>query len=127
MNSWDMQSLELEAHKPEILSSGDVARLVAFNLPEGERLQDHKVHERAWVIVVDGEVEVQAGEATQSGGPGFVAEFDPGERHEVRAVSDSRFLLFLAPWGGKGHPGTMSLQEKADVRERASERADGDA
>lgn len=127
MNSWDMQGLELEAHKPEILSSGDAARLVAFNLPEGECLQHHEVHERAWVIVAEGEIEVQAGDDKRSGGPGFVAEFAPGERHEVRALSDSHFLLFLAPWGGKGHPGTMSLQEKADVRERASERTEGAA
>ena len=127
MNSWDIQSLEVEVHKPEILSSGDAARVVAFNLPEGERLKDHEVHERAWVVVVDGEIEVRAGENSQSGGPGFVAEFDPGERHEVSATSDSRFLLFLAPWGGEGHPGTMTLGEKAQARERASKRADGDA
>jgi len=126
MNSWDVSSLDLAARKPEILSSGDAARVVAFNLPEGERLQDHEVHERAWVVVVDGEIEVEAGEASQSGGPGFVAEFDPGERHGVRAVSDSRFLLFLAPWGGAGHPGTMTLEEKAEVRERASERSEAD-
>jgi hypothetical protein len=31
--------------------------------------------------------------------------FDPGERHEVRAVSDARLLLVLAPWPGAGHPG----------------------
>jgi len=117
----------VEAHKPEILSSGPAARVVAFNLPEGECLKEHEVHERAWIFVADGEVEVQAGEASQRGGPGFVAEFDPGERHEVRAVSDSRFLLLLAPWGGDGHPGTMTLEQKAGARERASERSDGDA
>ena len=30
--------------------------------------------------------------------------FDPNERHEVRAKSDSRLLLLLAPWPGEGHP-----------------------
>jgi len=40
-----------------------------------------------------------------TGGPGFFAVFDPGERHEVRARSDARLLLVLAPWPGDGHPG----------------------
>ncbi len=124
MNSWDTRSLDIQAHKPEILSSGDAARVVAFRLPEGERLKDHQVHERAWVAVIEGDVEVEAdGAATVSGGPGFLAELDPGERHEVRALSDCRFLLFLAPWGGEGHPGTMTLEDKSHVRERAHERA----
>jgi len=34
-----------------------------------------------------------------------MAVFDPGERHEVRARSDARLLLVLAPWPGDGHPG----------------------
>ena len=33
-----------------------------------------------------------------------MATFDPNERHEVRAVEDSRLLLVLAPWPGDGHP-----------------------
>jgi quercetin dioxygenase-like cupin family protein len=55
------------------------------------------------VLVVDGEVEVDGGGCSVSGGPGFLAIWDPHERHEVRAVEDSRFLLFLAPWPGEGH------------------------
>ena len=30
--------------------------------------------------------------------------YDPTERHEVRAISDARLLLLLAPWPGEGHP-----------------------
>jgi len=40
-----------------------------------------------------------------AGGPGLLAVFEPGERHEVRARSDARLLLVLAPWPGEGHPG----------------------
>ena len=58
----------------------------------------------AWVIVAGGEVEIEQGGSTVSGGPGLVAHFDPKERHEVRAASDARVLLFLAPWPGEGHP-----------------------
>jgi hypothetical protein len=48
---------------------------------------------------------VVQGEETISGGPGLLAVFDPAERHAVRARSDARLLLVLAPWPGAGHPG----------------------
>ena len=71
----------------------------------GERLQEHQVHERAWLLVVSGEIEIDGpgGEAA-SGGPGLLAEFDPNERREVRATEDARLLLLLSPWPGEGHP-----------------------
>jgi quercetin dioxygenase-like cupin family protein len=91
-------------HNPKVLRSDDEARLVAINLPAGEALDDHQVHERAYLVVVDGEVEVDHPDGTETGGQGFVAQFDPKERHEVRAKADSRLILFLAPWPGEGHP-----------------------
>ena len=123
MKTWDIRSLGVEAHKPEIVSSSEAARLIALHLPAGERLQEHLVHERAYLLVVDGELEIAASDERTSGGPGLLAEFDPKEPHEVTATTDSRILLFLAPWPGDGHPGAMSLDEKAQARERASERA----
>ena len=67
-------------------------------------MQEHQVHERAWLVVVEGEVElVQNGEGSPAGA-GTLAVFDPAERHEVRARSDARLLLLLAPWPGEGHP-----------------------
>ena len=50
-------------------------------------------------------------------------EFDPGERHAVRALSDTRLLLLLAPWPGTGHPGPMSLSDKADAVTYAAQHA----
>jgi quercetin dioxygenase-like cupin family protein len=123
MNTWEIGDLGAEPHKPEILSSSDAARVVAIALPAGGALDDHEVHEHAWVIVTEGEIEVEAGGETVSGGPGLVAEFGPGERHEVRAKAHSRIVLMLAPWPGDGHPGAMSLEDKAHARERARERA----
>jgi quercetin dioxygenase-like cupin family protein len=104
METWDIASLDVQPHQPEVLRSDPEARVIALNLPAGEELQDHQVHERAWVMVAGGEVEIEQGESTVSGGPGFVAHFDPQERHEVRAKTDARLLLFLAPWPGQGHP-----------------------
>jgi quercetin dioxygenase-like cupin family protein len=103
---WDLRSLPVTPHEPLILAStrGE-ARTVVLHLPAGEALQDHQVHERAHVVVVDGEVEIAQGSGTVAGGPGLFAVFDPGERHEIRARSDARLLLVLAPWPGEGHPG----------------------
>ena len=94
----------LEPHQPEVLRSDPEARVIAINLPEGKALGDHQVHERAWLVVVDGEVEVEEGGRTEKGGAGFLAHFQANERHEVRATSDARLLLILAPWPGEGHP-----------------------
>jgi hypothetical protein len=46
------QTLDLKPRLPEILSSTPEARAIALDLRAGERLPDHKVHERAWVVIV---------------------------------------------------------------------------
>ena len=105
MEHWDLRSLEVEPRQPRILhSKRGEARSIAINLPAGEALQEHEVHERAWLVVASGEIEVEQGGQTVSGGPGFLAHFDPHERHEVRARSDARVILLLSPWPGDGHP-----------------------
>jgi quercetin dioxygenase-like cupin family protein len=106
MEHWDLRTLEVEPRAPRILhSSRGEARSIAINLPAGEALLEHQVHERAYVVVVDGEVEVRDAGDWVTGGTGFAAVFDPHERHEVRATRDARILLVLAPWPGDGHPG----------------------
>jgi quercetin dioxygenase-like cupin family protein len=106
MEHWDLRALDVEPHHPRILHSArGEARSIAIELPAGESLQEHEVHERAYVVVIDGDVVVGNGGETISGGAGFAAVFDPHERHVVRATSDARLLLVLAPWPGDGHPG----------------------
>lgn len=104
MDTFDIRSLELEPHRPQVLRSDQEARAIAINLPAGEQLQDHEVHERAWLVVADGRIEIGQDGDTTAGGPGFTAHFDPKERREVRATEDARLLLILAPWPGEGHP-----------------------
>jgi quercetin dioxygenase-like cupin family protein len=105
MQSWDISNLDVEPHNPEVLASDDEGRVIAINLPAGERLQQHQVHERAWLVVAAGAVEIDdAGGETISGGPGLLAAFAPNERHEIRATDDARLLLVLSPWPGEGHP-----------------------
>jgi quercetin dioxygenase-like cupin family protein len=124
MRSWDLKTVEVKAHEPVILASDSDARTIVLHLPAGEELQEHEVHERARLVVVDGEVEIAtaAGERVDARS-GHLFDFDPGERHTVSARSDARLLLVLTPWPGDGHPGAMTLEQKAEVRERAAEQA----
>jgi quercetin dioxygenase-like cupin family protein len=104
MQRWDLRSVDVQPHQPQVLHSVGEGRTILINLPAGEAMQDHEVHERAWLVVVDGEIEVESGGETVTGGPGFLAVFDPHERREIRARSDARLLLLLGPWPGEGHP-----------------------
>jgi quercetin dioxygenase-like cupin family protein len=125
MQSWDLKVEAAEPHEPRILSTAADARAILLHLPQGEELQEHEVHERARLLVIDGEAEVTtpAGESVRAAS-GHLFEFDPGERHTVLARSDVRLLLLLSPWPGDGHPGAMTLAEKGSARERAAERAE---
>jgi quercetin dioxygenase-like cupin family protein len=106
MEHWDLRALDVQPHQPRILHSArGEARSIAITLPAGEELQEHQVHERAYLVVIEGEVEVDDRRENITGGPGFAAVFDPAERRTVRATIDSRILLVLAPWPGDGHPG----------------------
>ena len=124
MRSWDLKTVEAAAHEPQILSTGADARAIVISLPAGEQLQEHEVHERARILVVAGAVEVTTPEGeSAAAAEGHLLEFDPGERRTVTAREDSRILLLLTPWPGDGHPGAMTLEEKAEVRQRAAERS----
>ena len=109
MQTWDISSLGVRPHQPEVLASDEEGRVIVINLPAGERLREHQVHERAWLVVAAGAVDIDDADGdTVSGGPGLLAAFDPNERHEVRATEDTRLLLLLSPWPGDGHPSNRS-------------------
>jgi hypothetical protein len=125
MQSWNLKAVDAVPHEARILSTADDARAILLHLPEGEQLHEHEVHERARLLVVDGEAEVTtpAGESVAAAS-GHLFEFDPGERRTIVARSDVRLLLLLSPWPGDGHPGAMTLEEKEQARQRAAERAE---
>jgi quercetin dioxygenase-like cupin family protein len=104
MESWDIGSLDVAPHHPQVLRSDDETRAIAIYLPGGEELQEHQVHERTYLLVAAGEVEIAHDGSKVNGGPGFLAHFAPNERRTVRAVSDARIVLVLSPWPGVGHP-----------------------
>ena len=105
MRNWDISTLDVQPRNPAVLDSEEEGRAIVINLPSGESLGEHQVHERAWLLVVTGEIEIDdSGGESITGGPGLLAEFAPNERREVRATQDSRILLLLSPWPGEGHP-----------------------
>jgi quercetin dioxygenase-like cupin family protein len=104
METWDIRALAVEPHHPQVLKSDDETRAIAILLPAGEELQEHQVHERAYLFVADGEIEIEIDGSTVKGGCGLLAQFAPNERRTVRAVTDARIVLVLAPWPGVGHP-----------------------
>jgi quercetin dioxygenase-like cupin family protein len=124
MDGWNLTDLAWTPHNPEIISSTEEGRAIVLDLPAGGTLQDHQVHEGAWITIVYGEARItsHAGQ-TIDAQPGTLVQFAPQERHEVTALADSRILLLLTPWPGPGHPGAMTLDEKTEVRDRAAERA----
>jgi quercetin dioxygenase-like cupin family protein len=122
MKTWTIPSMELRPHAPEILASTDDARAIALLIPAGESLDDHQVHERAWVTVLDGEVEITTASGDSvTGRSGLLVEFAPSERHAVHARTDARILLLLTPWPGDDHPGAMTLEQKANAVQNAAE------
>jgi quercetin dioxygenase-like cupin family protein len=108
MESWDIRSLSIDVHRPQVLRSDAESRAIVIQLPAGEELQEHQVHERAYLLVVDGTIEVSQNDETVVGGPGFMAHFEPNERRTVSAVTEARLLLVLAPWPGVGHPSRLA-------------------
>src|ERR1700744_759809 len=97
MKHWDLRTLDVQPSRPRILHSArGEARSILLALSAGEALRDHEVHERAYVVGIGGAVEL----AGETGGPGLGAVFERSERHAVRAISDARLLLVLAPWPG---------------------------
>jgi len=101
---WDLRSLDVQPHQPTVLQSEGEGRSIVIHLPAGERLQEHQVHERAWLVVIDGDVELVSGGEHSPAAAGTFAVYEPNERHEVHALTDARLLLLLAPWPGDGHP-----------------------
>jgi quercetin dioxygenase-like cupin family protein len=104
METWDVRSLEIEPHRPVVLRSDAETRAIAIHLPAGEQLAEHQVHERSYLVVVDGEISISDEAGSVSGGAGLLAHFAPNERRTISAVSDARLVLVLAPWPGEGHP-----------------------
>jgi quercetin dioxygenase-like cupin family protein len=104
VRSWDLLSIDApDGTRDPVVLHSDEGRAVLIRLGPGQQLGDHQVKERAWLCVVEGRIEVDAGAESFDGGVGTLITFDPDERHAVRSRNGARVLLLLAPWPGDGH------------------------
>jgi quercetin dioxygenase-like cupin family protein len=103
---WRLPEVETPhgVRSPVVLhSKAGAERAVLIELRAAEALGDHGVKESALLLVLDGEVRVEAGGDSVDGEVGALFHFDPDERHSVTSDGGARLLLLLAPWTGEGH------------------------
>jgi quercetin dioxygenase-like cupin family protein len=104
MRTWDLAKHDVEPQKPRVLGTTREGRAVLVSLAAGDSMSDHQVRERATVVVVAGQLEIEPADGESiTGRPGTMVVFEPAESHAVHASEDSRFLLLLAPWSLEEH------------------------
>lgn len=105
MQHWDLNSIDAPrgTRDPHVVHQDAGARAVLVSIEAGQALGDHQVKENAWVVVVDGTVQVAAGSETVELGTGGLLRFEPGERHSLSSSTGARVLIVLTPWPGDGH------------------------
>jgi quercetin dioxygenase-like cupin family protein len=105
MQHWDLLAIDASrgTRDPYVVHQDDSARAVLVVLAPGQELGEHQVKENAWVSVVEGIVQVAAGNEQLELGQGALMRFEPGERHSVSSANGARILMLLSPWPGEGH------------------------
>jgi quercetin dioxygenase-like cupin family protein len=105
VKSWHLPSIDAPdgTRDPVVLHSNAEGRAVMLRIDPGQRLGEHQVKERAWISVVEGRVQVDAGGESILAEQGTLLTFAPNERHAVASDEGARILLLLAPWPGDGH------------------------
>jgi quercetin dioxygenase-like cupin family protein len=88
---------------PVVLFSGEEGRAILVGLEPGQELGEHEVRENAWLLPVEGSVEIEAEDRRIQAEPGALVRLERGERRVVRSPAGARVLLVLAPWPGPGH------------------------
>jgi quercetin dioxygenase-like cupin family protein len=105
VQSWNLLDLETPGgtRSPIVLHSTDEARAVLIGIAPGQKLGEHQVHERAYVVVVQGRVRIDSGTESLEAAAGTLIRFEEKERRRVSSDDGARILLMLAPWPGPGH------------------------
>ena len=106
MQSWNLLEIDTSAgsRSPVVLDSEEAAaRVVLIGLEPGQQLGEHQVREHAFVLVVEGSVEVEAGGRSLQAAAMTLLGLEPEERRTISSSDGARLLLFLAPWPGPRH------------------------
>ena len=98
MQYWDLLAVDAPdgTRDAVVVHQDDSARAVLVVLNAGQALGQHQVKENAWISVVDGTVQVAAGETTVELGRGSLLRFEPAERHALSTADGARILILLA-------------------------------
>jgi quercetin dioxygenase-like cupin family protein len=104
---WDLRSIDAPrgTRDPVVVHQDEGARAVLVSLDPGQSLGEHQVKENAWVVIVEGTVQVSAAGESVELGSGGLLRFEPGERHSLSSSDGARILMVLTPWPGAGHYG----------------------
>ena len=104
MRVWHLHEIDTPdgTRSPVVLDSED-SRAVLIGIAPGQELGEHQVRERAWLVVVDGVVQVETADETLTAPTGTLLEFEPTERRTVRSDGGARVLIVFTPWPGPGH------------------------
>jgi quercetin dioxygenase-like cupin family protein len=102
---WDLRSIDAPRGTRDayVVHQDAGARAVLVSLEPGQALGEHQVKENAWIVVIEGNVEVAADSQSVELGPGGLVRFEPAERHSLSSSGGARILIVLTPWPGAGH------------------------
>ena len=101
---WHLPSIDATGtREPRVLFSQPAARAVMLDLRAEQELSEHSVRETAIVQVVAGTVVVEYAGKSVRCEAGTLLTFAPGERRALRARTESRLLMLLAPWPAEDH------------------------
>ena len=89
MQSWEIRCLAIELPRWALRRRDPGNRI---RLPGGEGLQQHHVHERAYLLVAGCEINISPDDSSMTGGSGFISQPDPNESRTVRALNDARLV-----------------------------------
>ena len=105
MQHWDLRSIDAPRGTRDayVVHQDAGARAVLVSLEPGQALGEHQVKENAWIVVIEGNVEVAADSQNVELGPGGLVRFEPAERHSLSSSGGARILIVLTPWPGAGH------------------------
>jgi quercetin dioxygenase-like cupin family protein len=105
VQSWRLGEIETPegSRSPVVLYSGDEGRAVLIGLAPGQVLGDHQVKESAFLIVLDGAVQIESRGEQIEADAGTLVTFQPDQRRSLGSRDGARILLLLAPWPGAGH------------------------
>jgi quercetin dioxygenase-like cupin family protein len=100
MESWDLAGA---GEGPSVLLSSPEVRCVVLDVDDANGLDEHQMHERTLLVVIDGAISVTTRDGVEHCSRGSLVHLEPREPRRIQALERARLLLVLAPWPAAGH------------------------